>query len=44
MAKMTPEQEAAYALRWGIARSDLPPEAQLVYDRLAVGPGAFADL
>ena len=34
MAKMTPEQEAAYALRWEIARSDLPPEAQLAYDRL----------
>ena len=34
MAKMTPEREAAYALRWGIARSGLPPEAQLAYDRL----------
>lgn len=34
MAKMTPEQEAAYALRWGIARGDLPPEAQLAYDLL----------
>jgi protein-S-isoprenylcysteine O-methyltransferase Ste14 len=34
MAKMTPEQEAAYALRWGVAGSDLPPEAQLAYDRL----------
>ena len=34
MAKMTPEQEAAYALRWGIARSGLPPEAKLAYDRL----------
>jgi protein-S-isoprenylcysteine O-methyltransferase Ste14 len=34
MAKMTPEQEAAYALRWGIARSGLPPDAQLAYDRL----------
>ncbi len=34
MAKMTPEQEAAYALRWGTARSSLPPEAQLAYDRL----------
>jgi protein-S-isoprenylcysteine O-methyltransferase Ste14 len=34
MAKMTPEQEAAYALRWGIARSGLPPQAQLAYDRL----------
>jgi protein-S-isoprenylcysteine O-methyltransferase Ste14 len=35
MAKMTPEQEAAYALRWGIAKSGLPPDAQLAYDRLA---------
>src|SRR5215469_951018 len=34
MAKMTPEQEAAYALDFGVARSDLPPEAQLAYDRL----------
>src|ERR1700733_3343617 len=34
MAKMSPEQEAAYALRWGTARSGLPPEAQLAYDRL----------
>ena len=32
---MTPEQEAAYALRWGIARSGLSPDAQLAYDRLA---------
>jgi protein-S-isoprenylcysteine O-methyltransferase Ste14 len=35
MAKMTPEQEAAYALDFGVARSDLPPDAQLAYDRLA---------
>jgi protein-S-isoprenylcysteine O-methyltransferase Ste14 len=34
MAKMTPEQEAAYALDFGVARSGLPPEAQLAYDRL----------
>ena len=34
MAKMTPEQEAVYALRWGVARNDLPPDAQLAYDRL----------
>jgi protein-S-isoprenylcysteine O-methyltransferase Ste14 len=34
MAKMTPEQEVAYALRWGLARNDLPAEAQLAYDRL----------
>ena len=48
MAKMTPEQEAAYALRWEIARSDLPSEAQLAYDRLveqrarAASPSASA--
>jgi protein-S-isoprenylcysteine O-methyltransferase Ste14 len=35
MAKMTPEREAAYALDFGVARSDLSPEAQLAYDRLA---------
>ncbi len=34
MAKMTPEQEAAYALDFGVARSDLPKDA-LAYDRLA---------
>jgi hypothetical protein len=34
MAKMPPEQEAAYALGFGVARSDLPPDAQLAYDRL----------
>jgi len=34
MVKMTSEQEAAYALRWGIARSGLPPDAQMAYDRL----------
>jgi hypothetical protein len=34
MAKMTPEQEARYALNWEVARSDLPKGAQLAYDRL----------
>jgi hypothetical protein len=34
MAKMTPEQEAVYALGFGVVSSDLPPEAQLAYDRL----------
>jgi hypothetical protein len=29
MAEMTPEQEASYALDFGVARSDLPPNAQL---------------
>jgi protein-S-isoprenylcysteine O-methyltransferase Ste14 len=35
MVKMTPEREAAYALDFGVARSDLPEKAQLAYDRLA---------
>jgi hypothetical protein len=35
MVKMTPEQEAAYALDFGVPRSDLPEDAQLAYDRLA---------
>jgi hypothetical protein len=34
MAKMTPEREAEYALRFGVARRDLPRAAQLAYDRL----------
>jgi hypothetical protein len=34
MVKMTPEQEAAYALNFGVARGDLPKNAQLAYDRL----------
>jgi hypothetical protein len=35
MAKMTPEQEARYALNWQVARCGLPKDAQLAYDRLA---------
>jgi hypothetical protein len=35
MAKLTPEQEARYALDFGVARSDLPEDAQAAYDRLA---------
>jgi hypothetical protein len=35
MAKMTPEQEARYALKWEVARSGLSKDAQLAYDRLA---------
>lgn len=35
MTKMTPEQEAAYALDYGVARADLPEDAQLAYDHLA---------
>jgi hypothetical protein len=34
MPKMTPEQEAAYALGFGVARGDLSQQAQLAYDRL----------
>jgi hypothetical protein len=34
MAKMTPAQEAAYALDWNGDRSDLSPAAQEEYDRL----------
>jgi protein-S-isoprenylcysteine O-methyltransferase Ste14 len=34
MAKMTPEQEASYALDFGVAKGDLPPDAQRAYDRL----------
>jgi protein-S-isoprenylcysteine O-methyltransferase Ste14 len=34
MPKMTPEQEAAYALDFGVARSDLPEDARHAYDRL----------
>ncbi len=35
MVKMTAEQEAAYALDFGVARGDLPEGAQLACDRLA---------
>jgi hypothetical protein len=35
MARMTPEQEARYALNWEVARCDLPKDAQLAYDHLA---------
>jgi protein-S-isoprenylcysteine O-methyltransferase Ste14 len=34
MAKLTPEQEARYALDHAVPRSDLPEEARLAYDRL----------
>ena len=42
MTKLTPEQEARYALDSGIARSDLPEDARLAYDRL-VGEQARTD-
>jgi hypothetical protein len=41
MVKMTPEQEAEYALSFGVARSDLPVAAQLAYDRMAGQPTAL---
>jgi hypothetical protein len=34
MARMTPVDEARYALIWGTERSDLKPEVQAEYDRL----------
>jgi hypothetical protein len=35
MAKMSPRQQASYALDWDLPRSDLSAAAQLEYDRLA---------
>jgi hypothetical protein len=32
--KLTPEQEAAYSLDYGVSRTDLKPEVQAEYDRL----------
>jgi hypothetical protein len=32
--RLTPEQEAAYSLDYGISRADLKPEVQAAYDRL----------
>jgi KAP family P-loop domain len=43
MVKMTPEQEAEYALSSGVARSDLTLAAQLAYDRLAGQPPAVGN-
>jgi hypothetical protein len=37
--KMTPVQEAHYAVAYGVARSDLKPEAQAEYDRLVAERG-----
>lgn len=34
MPKMTPEQEAAYALTWELPREDLRPAVQVAYDKL----------
>jgi hypothetical protein len=33
MPRMTPQQEAAYALDFGVSRDDLKPEVQVEYDR-----------
>lgn len=41
MAKMTPEQQAAYALDYG-SRAGLPPAAQIIYDRLLAERSAAA--
>lgn len=37
--KMNPVREADYARAYGVARSDLKPEAQAEYDRLVAEPG-----
>lgn len=37
MARLTPEQEAAYALDYGVSRADLEPPVQAEYDRLLAG-------
>ena len=44
MAKMTPTEEARYALAWGLERSGLKPNVQAEYDRLVAegGPVSFA--
>jgi hypothetical protein len=34
LSKMSPTQEASYALSWNVSRSDLSPAAQAEYDRL----------
>jgi hypothetical protein len=39
MAKMTPVQEAVYALDFGLSRSDLKPDVQAEYDRLVAEGG-----
>jgi hypothetical protein len=42
--RMTPEQEAAYSLDYGVARDDLSEQAKLAYDRLVAQPaGQRAD-
>src|SRR5579875_828960 len=42
MTKMTPVQEARYALTWGVARSDLKPDVQAEYDRLVAEGGPMS--
>jgi hypothetical protein len=36
VTRMTPEDEAAYALRWNVDREDLSPAVQAQYDRLKI--------
>jgi hypothetical protein len=36
--RLTPEQEAAYALDFGISRDDLKPDVQREYDRQLGAP------
>jgi hypothetical protein len=38
--RLTPEQEAAYALGYSLSRTDLKPEVQAEYDRLLAKCGA----
>ena len=38
MSKMTPTQEATYALAYGSSRSSLKPDVQAEYDRLVAEP------
>lgn len=40
MPKMTLEQEAAYALNYGVSRDDLSRGAQIIYDQLKAEGGA----
>ena len=42
MARMSPVQEAEYALSYGSARSGLTPEAQAEYDRLLAEDPRYA--
>jgi hypothetical protein len=43
MARMTPEQEANYALNWSVARDDLSELAKVEYDRLVEARAAAVE-